>query len=483
MAKTNKYQQLADQIVPLIGGKDNLVSFVHCATRLRFNVKDKSRPEIEKIKNLPGVVGTNWAGDQLQLIIGQTVGDAYSLICEVNDIKAASAPVDEAPAVNKSWKDRFNDVLQYISGSLIACMAPMMAGAWVIILLTILSTLNLINTESTTYQILNIMGNAFFAFMPIAIANAAAKRLKTDPYMAMSIAMIMVSPDLAALFATGEPVSFLGMPVMAATYTNTVFPVLLMVPVLKVVYDFFGKHSPSLLKIFLQPFLTLLVVAPISLLVTGPLGALLGNYLAAGIDAVYNFAPWLAAGLLGAAFPFIVMTGMHYALIPLCTTYFMTYGYDPLIMVVMFLSNMAEGSAALGVALKSKDENIKSTALSAGVSGIVAGITEPALYGINLRFKLPLLSVCLGTGLACMLCGFTSTGCYMGGTNIMGILGFVSPTNPNNFIIGCIAFAIVLIVPFVMSYLTYNRKVNEPQTFAAEKKVGTEVEEEEKVYA
>lgn len=452
MAKKKKFEILAKNIISLVGGKTNISYFTHCVTRLRFNIKDKGMVKIGEIEKIEGVVGCQWSGEQFQIIIGNSVKEAYEDIKRENDLEETGTVESNIP---KQKGNNLNRIIQYISGSIIETMAPMLGCAWINILLTILTMFNLINTEGSTYKILYIVANTFSYFIPIMVANAAAKRLKTNNYMAMTLAAILISPDLVNLFGTGDSLSIFSLPITNATYSGSIFPILLIVPTLKYVDDFVGKFIPTSLKIFLQPFLTLMIMVPIALVVLGPIGAILGNCLASMINYLYGKSAWLTIMLLCAIFPFVVMTGMHWALIPLIMTYWLEYGFDPIIMVSMLVHNMAEGSATLAVAFKSKNTMIKSTAGASGVSCIVAGVTEPALYGINLKYKTPLIAVCIGSGLAGLFAGLMGIASYGGASNILGVVGFFGDKGMANVYMGIITMVIAMIVSFVVTFVLY----------------------------
>ena len=199
------------------------------------------------------------------------------------------------------------------------------------------------------------------------------------------------------------------LPVVCASYSSSVLPMLLMTPVMGWAEDFADRVSPNVLKAFLKPMIFLLICTPVVFVVLGPIGAILGNLLAAGMSALYNAVPWLTVGILSAAMPFIVMTGMHYALIPLMFQNMASLGFDVVVLVTMFCSNICQGGASLGVAMKTKDTDTKSEGIACAISAIVAGVTEPAMYGINMRFMKPMIGAVCGAGVDLM--GYTPWGC------------------------------------------------------------------------
>lgn len=453
---SNNYKELAKNILEQIGGTGNIVKAQHCATRLRINVKDKSLVHSDKINEYQYVLGSQWSGNQFQIIFGDKVTDVYNDFVEISQISKETPNVEIS---EKNKKITLDSVLQYISGAMIDTIPGMLGCAFIAVILSILTTFNLLNTESSTYQIMNIAGTAFFSFFPIIVGSSAAKRIGTNEYMAMAIGAVLSSAELAQLFTSGSPLTLFGLPVTAVTYASTVFPILMIVPVLKVVYDFFGKYTPGMVKIFVQPLLTLLVMLPIALCVLGPIGGILGNFLASGVDYLYQHVGILAVALLCALYPLLVMTGMHYALIPICTAYFVAKGFDPLVMVAMIIANMAQGSAAIGVSIKSKNIEVKELGLSTGISCILAGITEPALYGINLRYKTPLIAASIGGGLAGLIGGIFQLKMYGGVPNIFGLVGFFGSAGIQNFYVGLAAVAVALVTPAIIVQFIYKEKV------------------------
>lgn len=454
MAKKN-YEELATQIIEKIGGKDNVQLSFHCATRLRFNLKDLSLANKDEIEKIKGVVAVQITGDQLQIIIGNHVKDVHKEVVKQGGFLTESTTENQS----KQKVSIFNQLTSYVSGSFLPLIPGMLGCAMLLVITSVLSTFNLIDTEGDTYRIISYAGNAFNYFVPIMLAYTAAQKVGANPFLAMAVGAILLSPDLSALFAEGDT-SFLGMPVTAATYANSVFPILLIVPVLAYVERYVDKFTPDLVKIFMVPLITILIILPLSLVVLGPLGTILGEYLAQGVDFLYTKMSIVTLMLLCAFFPFIVMTGMHYALIPLCTAYYLMYGFDPLILIAMMVNNFAQGSAAIGVSMKSKDSETKQLALSTGISCILAGITEPAMYGVNLRFKTPLYAAMIGGGIAGIVAGIFKVAAYGGVPNIFGLVGFFGGDGGlNNVTYGIIMAVVALLAPFIICQFIYKENV------------------------
>lgn len=409
------YASVAQEILKLVGGKENVESVSHCYTRLRFSLKDVDKADIEKIKSIDGVLNAMNASGQFQVVIGNEVSNVYKELEKLVGI-GSFAP-SEKPKQKLTPKQMVNVVLDVF----ISCFTPIIpviAGCGMIkVLCAILLNLGLISDQSSTYQLLSVFGDSVYYFLPLFVGYTAAKKMNTDPFLGMVLGAILLHPNFSALGADGaQYTSFLQIPVRIVAYSAQALPIILSVWLMKYVNYFVDKICPNLVKVFLRPMLVILIVAPIMLVIIGPLGAILGDYFQVFCD-IMNRWGWIAVGLNAVLFPFLVLTGMHNALIPLMIQMFATQGFDAVLVPSGLVANIAEGGAAFGVFMKSKNKGVKGTALSAAISSLF-GITEPALYGVNLRFKRPFIA---------MLIGSMVGGCLAG---LMGVTAysFVSPS-------------------------------------------------------
>ena len=354
-------------------------------------------------------------------------------------------------------------------------LLPAMLGTGMIkVLLTLLTTFKVMDATGATYTFFYSMADSFFYFLPVFLGWSIAKKMNASVPLFMVIGAALCYPDLVAIMggASALPAgTFLGMPcnymfgvipVIETSYTSSVLPMLLMAPIMKWAENFADRVSPNVLKAFLKPMLFCLICLPVVLIVLGPLGGVVGNALSGVFSAMYNAVPWLTVGILSAIMPFIVMTGMHYALIPLCMNNMATLGYDVIVLVTMFCSNVAQGGASLGVAVKTKDTELKSEGIACGISAVVAGVTEPAMYGINLRFMKPMIGAVVGAGLSGLWCGITGVKGYtMGGSpSALSLIQFVDSTpgaaDPfRGVIFGAIGLVISLVVSFILAMFLY----------------------------
>lgn len=449
----DKNRQIAEQILAAVGGKENIDSVTHCMTRLRFILKDQDIPEKNGVKHIKGVVGTNVAGGQYQVIIGNTVGSVYK------ELVALSGVSDSGPGAGEVQAKRnpVSAVLEFIS----ACMTPMfsaiIAGGMIKVLLVILgpTLLGILDTASDTYVMMNALGDSVFYFLPVFVAFTASKKLNCNSYLSVMIAAMLIYPDLIALLG-GEDATYLFgvIPVTHASYASSIIPPMLSTLLLKYVEKGVDRITPEWSKNFLKPLLIIAVTAPVTLTVLAPLGMIVGNGLQHAMDVVYGFAPWLAMALFAGLMPFIIMTGMHWAFGPTCIMALANPGYDLLLIPAMMCSNISQAGATFGVAAKVKDSDTRQMAIPAGVSALLAGVTEPAIYGITLPKKKPLLAACVSGGIGGLICGFVKLKGYAFVTPCLtSVVQFISPEGGRNFMFACIILVFCLVCSFVLSYI------------------------------
>lgn len=459
------YSITAKQIVQAVGGEKNVAGLTHCMTRLRFNLKDTSNIDLKAIEKIPGVMGvTNKAG-QLQIIIGNNVAKCYAEILKLGNFnEGGGGGAKQNPLVV---------VLDFIAGCMTPLIPAILAGGLIKVLIVILgpTLLNVLAPESQTFAILSVFGDAMFYFMPIMLAWSAARKLNTNIALAMALGGVLLHPNLIALLGSGEPVKFLGLPVYPGSYASSVIPILLSVILLKYVEILVDKITPEWSKNFLKPLLTFLITAPIALLALAPLGQMLGDGLSWAMTAIYNIFPPVAMALFGAFMPFIVMAGMHYAFMPATMGSMATLGYDIMLLPAMFCSNVAQAAATLAVAIKSKKSEIRQVSGSSSISAFLAGVTEPAMYGVTLKYKTPMIAACIGGGVAGFFMGLFQTKAYAFAVpSLISVIGLI-PTNDSatmsNFYLGIVCVAISIVVTFVLTLILYKDPVEETGEGAA----------------
>ena len=451
----NKYDELADKIIDLVGGKDNVQFLTHCVTRLRFNLKDQSLANLEEIKKVSGVLGAQWSGEQLQVIIGQAVADAYDLICKKHGFDKQAAVDENLDAPKKKFS--FNAVLDMITGCIAPCI-PVLTGAGMVKLIVMLIEMaGLLEVGSPTDTVLTFVGDAGFYFLPVFIGFFTAKKLGGNMALGAWVGALFIHPNFIAAVTGGTPLSVYGIPVYGATYSSTIFPALLTVIAMCYIQKFVGKHSPDAIRSITEPLVTILLVLPLGLCVLGPAGSFLGTYLASGVMFLYNHLSFAGVALLASIFPLVIMAGMHTALFPYSISSFATLGYEPIVATSMIISNMGQGAASLAVAFKTKNKDLRSTAFSCAVTAIVGGVTEPAMFGVNFRYKTPLYGSMIGSFVGGLIAGLFKTYAYiMPGTGgIFGLTSFINTEVPMNVVIMAISMLVGIMTTFVATYILY----------------------------
>ena len=459
MAKKERYEELANTVPGLIGGVENITFFTHCVTRLRFNVKDKSLVKLDEIEKINGVVGCQWSGEQLQIIIGQAVGDAYKLICEKTGL-ASQNSIDENLDNNKVKKKfSLNAVFDSISGCITPLIQVLIGAGFIKIIVLLCEQFGILAAGDPTHTVLTFVGDAGFYFLPVMVGATAAKKFGANLGLGMLMGAILIHPTLISSVAEGVSLNVYGIPVYAASYTSTIFPIILIVWVMAPIEKFFAKISPDSLRSITEPLFTLIVMIPLALCVLGPIGAFLGTYLSEAIIWLYNTTGFFGVAVLSAVFPWLVMTGMHSALTPYALNSFATVGYEPIVLTANIISNINQVAASLAVALKTKEKNLKSTAASCGITAVVGGVTEPAMFGINLKLKQPMYAAMIGSFAGAAVAGFGKAYAMVltGSGGLFAIPAYISD-NISNVIWMVAGMAIGFIVTFVITLFLYKEE-------------------------
>lgn len=454
--KSMDYESVAKKILQRVGGAENVTGLVHCMTRLRFNLKDESIVDDEAVKKTKGVMGVMKKGGQYQIIIGNDVGYVYE---ELNKLGKFSNQVPKKKENSTEKKNILTMLMDTISGIMTPVIPAIIGAAMIKVLLALLPMIGVLNTSGDTYQLLTVIGDGAFFFMPVLIAVSASKKFGTNVYYAASIALIMLHPNFISMMTTAhdanETIRFLGLiPVTYATYSYSVIPIILAVWSLKYVEKFVDKITPVITKNFLKPMLVVLIEAPIALIILGPLGAICGNVLSDVVYFIHDKLGFIAVGLVAGIYPFVVMAGMHHAFTPIKLGMIATTGYENFICIGELCSNMAQGAASLAVAIKSKNKDFKQIAGSSAFSALLAGITEPALYGVTLRLKRPMLGACIGAVAGGLFGGFFQLKCFGIATPaIVTIVQYVEESRPMSLLIAALTILITVIVAFIATML------------------------------
>lgn len=466
------YQELGMKILDLVGGKENVTGLTHCATRLRFNLKDEAKAKTEELKKTPGVLGVAQSGGQYQVIIGNDVNHVYKPIAEVCDLNQSK---EAAPEEKKSLGARLIDT---ITGIFTPVLPAITAAGMLKAVLSLLVAFNLIDTAGSTYQVINFMADAAFYFLPILLANSAAKKFGCNPYLAMMLGGIFLHPNFVNMVTasqeSGEAIRLFFLPIYNASYSSSVIPIILSVWFMSYVEPIADKISPKAIKFFTKPLITILVSGAAALCALGPVGYIIASWIANGVNLLDTYVSWLVPMILGGVFPLLVMTGTHYGIIPIGINNRMTTGFDTIVYPANLASNIAQGAAAFAVAFKTKSQEVKQVASSAAITA-VCGITEPALYGVNMRFKTPLISACVGGAAGGLFMGLFHVRNYGGGSpGLMTLPGYIGGDGLRDLTLACIGAAIAFVITFVLSYILYKDAAEETQPAVEETKAATE---------
>ncbi|WP_077306619.1 beta-glucoside-specific PTS transporter subunit IIABC [Terribacillus halophilus] len=439
------HRKTAEEILQLVGGESNVQSVIHCMTRLRFNLYDNSKADRQALEQVDGVLGTNISGSQFQLIIGNEVPKVYKEITANSGLSESSNTEGES----KEKKNVISSIFDVISG-VFTPILPAIAGAGMIKgVAALLLTFGWLQETSQTYQILTVIGDGAFYFLPILLAVSAARKFGSNPYVAAAIGASILHPTLTAMFSEGGDISFAGLPVTIATYSSTVIPILLAIWIASYVEKWVDRITHASLKLILVPTLTLLVVVPVTLIAVGPLGAIGGNYLSTGTDFLFQNAGIIAMILLAGTFSLIIITGMHYALVPIMLNNIAVNGYDYMI-PAMFLANFGQAGAAFAVAMRSKNKKFKSLSFTTSLTAIM-GVTEPAMYGVNMRLKKPFIAALIGAAAGGVLYALTDVKAYIvsGMAGLPGIPTFFGP----EFIFAMLGLVLAFVAGAMMTWV------------------------------
>jgi len=438
------YNQLGKDILTGVGGESNVSSVVHCATRMRFRLKDRDKAAREQIEKLPGVITVVESGGQFQVVIGNNVPKAYAAL-PASLTSDAAAAADAGPKGN--ILNRAVDVLSSIFAPILGAMAAVgiLKG-----LLAMATTFGWIAATSTTYQILFAIADGFFLLLPMFLAVTTARKFGGNIYTAMTLAAALLYTSLQsmvqaiksdagtplrlslkALFDAGNPVDFLGIPVTMVSYTSSVIPIILAVWVLTKVEKVCNRFIHEAVRNFITPMIALVVVMPLTLIVIGPITTWLANSIADGIVAIQSFSPVLMGALIGLLWQVLVVFGVHWGFVPIFINNIATKGFD-VIKAAAFPAVLAQAGAALGVTLRVKDPRAKALAGSATLAGIF-GITEPAVYGVTLPRKRPFVIGILAGGVGGAITGIGPAVIYgSGAPSLLTLpLGFGTPASHN----------------------------------------------------
>lgn len=439
---TNK--QLANEILKKVGGKENIITYSHCSTRLRFDLKDSSVIDKTGLEQTEGVLSIMDVAGQTQIILGSQVQYIYE---ELQTLLPQGDSSAAKPSEHKKKKGFWGTALEIIS-SLFTPLIDVLIGAGILKgILSICTATGLLTSTDGTYQILNAAGDSLYYFLPVVLAITCSKRLKTNLFVSVTIAGALLYPNLTALYDAGTAITFLGIPVHLTAFKSSVFPIIFAILLLSYVEKALKKLLPDSIRSRIAPFFSLLIVVPITIIIFGPLGSMLSDAIANFYMNLYDFNPIIAGGFIGAIAQILVIFGIHWGLFPIIFSNIEKFGFDT-ILAVFGPSIIAQSGAAFGVWMKTKNKRLKQIASPAAIMGFF-GISEPAIYGITLKYRKAFACAVVGGGIG----GAISGAC---GARALAVAVAAVPTFPAYFGTGFTGFVVAYFGAFLISaVLTY----------------------------
>lgn len=399
---SKKYQSLARDIVKELGGKENITEAYHCQTRLRFKLVDETKVDVAALEALDGVTKYIFNAGVHQVVIGTHVKDVFEEVEKNVDVSASGETSGEKKGI-------MTTIIEFVAGTFQPVIPALSGAGMVKAVLALLMVFEVISADSQTYYLLNMFADGVFYFLPMILAFTVAQKLRCNPILAVSVAAIMLHPNWGALVTAGDPVHFFDIiPFTLATYTGSVIPILLVIFAQSYVEKFLNRVIPKSVELVFVPMLTFLVMGTLALAVLGPIGTVLGGYLATFFTFLSVNASWVPAVLIGGFLPIMVMFGLHNGVAPLGVMQMAELGYDSIFGPGCVCSNIAQATASAVVAFRTKDKKLKQLATSGSITAYM-GITEPTLYGVNLPKKYPLVAAMIGGGAGGLFAGLTNT--------------------------------------------------------------------------
>lgn len=439
---SKKYESLAKTIIENVGGKANINSVYHCATRLRFSLKDEGIVDKEALLNNPEVSTILSNSGSYQVVIGPHVADVFEEVEKLVDVNGSTNQGE-----TQEKKKIFSSILDFISGVFMPVI-PALSGAGMIkAVLAILVVFNVVSTDSQTYYLLNnVFADGIFYFLPLMLAYTCAQKLKCNPILAIGVAAMMLHPNWSAMVAAKEAVNFFDIiPFQLTGYASSVIPIILVILVQSKVEKFLHNVIPAAVELVIVPLVTFLVMGTLAFSILGPIGTILGGYLASFFTFLSENAAWAPAAIIGTFCPLMVMIGLHNAVAPLGVVQMSNLGFDSIWGPGNICSNMAQAAATTVVAIRTRNKQTRQIAASASITAFM-GITEPALYGVNLPKKYPLVAAMIGGGCGGLFAGLTHTHRFATGSGGLPAVTLYIGDNTMQFFYNIIIAMIISIV-------------------------------------
>ena len=474
-AKENKYQVTAREVVEAIGGSDNIKSVIHCFTRLRFSLKDDSIPNDDQVNQISGVLDVARANNQYQVVIGQTVDDVYDEVIKILGPRYAGQGQEAADSNNSEQdnqdlsfggkiKNAFFQLIGVITGSMMPVIGLLAASGMLKGILNILTNFCHMSTASPTYTIINSMGDAAFYFLPIIVGFTAAQKLGSNPVIVSLIGGFLIYPDLVKIYASGKfsyflagvgiNANFFGIPIHIPQYTYSIFPMIFAAWMAAKIEPWIKKWMPVTLRQIFTPLVEIFLVGMTVLIIVGPVISFISEGIAGVLQWLLTVNTALSGLIIGGLYQILVIFGLHWAVIPLIANDIAATGHSVLNGIIS-ITMVAQGAGALAVWFKTKhNPELKGLSMSAAISAAV-GITEPAMYGVNLKYGRVFMTSSIGAAIGGLVNGLLKVDMYGFTGSLIGFPSFVPKAgqgNPNNLLNFWIASIVTIIAAFALTY-------------------------------
>ena len=474
-AKENKYQVTAREVVEAIGGRDNIKSVIHCFTRLRFSLKDDSIPDDDQVNQISGVLDVARANNQYQVVIGQTVDDVYDEVIKILGPQYAGQGQEAADSNNNEQdnqdlsfggkiKNAFFQLIGVITGSMMPVIGLLAASGMLKGILNILTNFCHMSTASPTYTIINSMGDAAFYFLPIIVGFTAAQKLGSNPVIVSLIGGFLIYPDLVKIYASGKfsyflagvgiNANFFGIPIHIPQYTYSIFPMIFAAWMAAKIEPWIKKWMPVTLRQIFTPLVEIFLVGMTVLIIVGPVISFISEGIAGVLQWLLTVNTALSGLIIGGLYQILVIFGLHWAVIPLIANDIAATGHSVLNGIIS-ITMVAQGAGALAVWFKTKhNPELKGLSMSAAISAAV-GITEPAMYGVNLKYGRVFMTSSIGAAIGGLVNGLLKVDMYGFTGSLIGFPSFVPKAgqgNPNNLLNFWIASIVTIIAAFALTY-------------------------------
>ena len=480
-SKNVDYDKLGQDIVKNVGGVNNVENVIHCITRVRFYLKDDNKANDEVIKNMKGVLDVAKAGGQYQVVIGPAVEDVFDAVVKAlgpgfgGDSEVKAEKVKAPKGVWPKTKFYFSALIGVITASMMPVIGLLAASGILKGLLALIVSAKWISPTSSTYMIINAMGDSVFYFLPILVGFTAAKRLGANQIIMGVIGGVLAYPTLVQVATKTSSTAmningdFFGIPIHIANYTYSIFPMIAAAWLASKVEPWLKKHIVMSLRMILSPLLEVFIVSAVVIVLVGPIITLLSSYLANGIVALLKFSPAISGLLIGGFYQCLVIFGLHWAVIPVVASQIATTGHSALNAIVS-ATMVAQGAAAMAVFVKTKKNiDMKQIAGAATLSAF-SGVTEPAMYGINLKYGRVFWTANIGSAVGGLLTGLLHVDMWGFAGSLIGFASFINPKGIDGSFTGyLIASAAAIVVSFVCTYLFGFKEEDLESSHAVEK--------------